>query len=386
MSRTIVVAAAAVLGAALLASLAQGQATRTAARNPGAAACASGSVPARIGGRLRCLRPGQRCQKRYARQYRRHGFVCRNGRLRRVASLPTAGKIVATIHLHPGPMGTVFANDAVWVAEHNAGTVARIDPATNKVVRRVEIPSGQPARLAAGREGLWHLPYSDNTLQELDPATNQVSADVPDLGEPDENCCSLAVGAGSVWVPKGHFGLYRVDAASHKVVAQIPIDNFFGSVFGLGSIWGTSGGNVFRLDPATNSVSARIAVPGLAEVAIEPGCCPALALGLGAVWVGAGKKVARVDPNTNTVSALISVPAPVDFVAASDDSVWVVGTIPNGATRLWRIDPATSKVVAALTLSFSGAADLTFAAGSLWITLFHMDELIRVRPAALPAG
>jgi streptogramin lyase len=293
---------------------------------------------------------------------------------------------VASIRLHVGPIGAVAANGAVWVAEHNAGTVARIDPATNKVVARVSIPSGQPARFAVGPEGLWHLPYSDNTLQELDPATNSVSAHITDVGEPDENCCSPAVGAGSVWVPKAHDGVYRIDAASHAVVAHVPIQNFFGSVFGLGSLWGTSGGDVFRLDPATNSIAARIAVPGLAKAGLDdPGCCPALAVGPGAVWVAVGKKVARIDPSTNGVVALTPVPGTVEYLAATDEGVWALGTTSNYTTTLWRIDPSANKVVAALPLSLSDAGDLAPAFGSLWITLFRDNKIVRVQPAAIPA-
>jgi DNA-binding beta-propeller fold protein YncE len=383
MSRAITIAGAVVLGALLLASLAFGRAAR-AGGDVSIAACASGSVSARIAGTHRCLRAGQRCRKRYDRQYHRYGFHCHTGRLS--VKLPSAGKVVATIRLHVGPLGAVSANGAVWVAEHNAGTVARIDPATNKVVARVSIPSGEPARLAVGPEGLWHLPYYDNTLQELDPATNSVSAHITSIGEPDENCCSPAVGAGSVWVPKAHDGVYRIDAASREVVAHVPIDNFFGSVFGFGSLWGISGGDVFRLEPATNSIAARIAVPGLAKVAIEPGCCPALGLGPGAVWVGLGKKVARIDPSTNSVAALIRVPGTVDLLTSTDDGVWAVGTSASSTTTLWRISPTANKVVASLSLSRTEAADVITASRSLWITLMRDNKLLRVEPAAIPAG
>jgi hypothetical protein len=40
-------------------------------------------TPARIGGRSKCLQPGEYCAARYNRQYRRYGFVCRGGRLHR---------------------------------------------------------------------------------------------------------------------------------------------------------------------------------------------------------------------------------------------------------------------------------------------------------------
>src|SRR5438045_4956704 len=67
----VAVAVAAVLGA-----------TASAAGTPmhrSLVSCRRGSVPARIGGKRVCLRAGQRCKKRYERQYRRHGFHCQAG-------------------------------------------------------------------------------------------------------------------------------------------------------------------------------------------------------------------------------------------------------------------------------------------------------------------
>jgi DNA-binding beta-propeller fold protein YncE len=381
MSRTIVITSAAILCAALLAWPASGHPARPVGKT-GVTACAPGSVRARIAGRRQCLRAGQRCRRQYDRQYHRYGFHCHTGRLE--LRLPSAGRIVATIGLEANPAGAVLANGALWVAEHNNGTIARIDPGTNRVVARVSSPSGQPARLAAGPEGLWHLPYSDNSLEEIDPATNQVSAHIGSIGEPDENCCLLAVGAGSVWVPKADDGVYRVDAKSRQVTAHIAIDKFFGSVFGLGSLWGISGGDVFRVDPAANAIAARIAVPGLAKFGLDTQCCAVPGVGAGAVWIGMGKKVVRIDPTANAVAPPIRIPGTADLVTVTDDSVWVVGTGPSPGLKqtLWRIDPTANKVVAALSLgTTSQVADLVFGAGSLWITLFRQDKLLRVVPA-----
>lgn len=37
---------------------------------------------AKVGGRLVCLRPGERCQSRHERVYRSYGVTCKDGRLR----------------------------------------------------------------------------------------------------------------------------------------------------------------------------------------------------------------------------------------------------------------------------------------------------------------
>lgn len=45
--------------------------------------CGRGYVHAIIGGAHKCLRAGQFCGARFERQYRRYGFTCRSGHLRR---------------------------------------------------------------------------------------------------------------------------------------------------------------------------------------------------------------------------------------------------------------------------------------------------------------
>jgi hypothetical protein len=46
--------------------------------------CKTGWRHAIIGGEHKCLRAGQFCAKRYERQYRRYGYTCRAGRLRKL--------------------------------------------------------------------------------------------------------------------------------------------------------------------------------------------------------------------------------------------------------------------------------------------------------------
>ena len=284
---------------------------------------------------------------------------------------------MATIHVPSGPHGATYASGALWVGQHYSANVARVDPGTNTVVAHVSIPSGQPARSAAGPEGegLWHLPYSGSALYRIDPATNRVVAEAT---PPGENCCVPSVGAGSVWVPKAEDGIYRVDASSGQVVAHIPIAQFEGAMFAFGSLWGKSGGDVFRLDPATNSIVGRIPVAGLTDT------YPWMTVAAGSVWATVGNKIARIDPTTSTV-ALIAVPGTASFITSTDDAVWVAGQSQSGLyvySKLWRIDPTANKVTAALTLPSGDIGDLAVGAGSLWITLFSKDRLLRIQPAA----
>src|SRR5262245_15627694 len=50
--------------------------------------CPAGSKRAVIGGKVKCLSAGQKCKPRYQAAYKRAGFTCTNGRLRKRTPAP----------------------------------------------------------------------------------------------------------------------------------------------------------------------------------------------------------------------------------------------------------------------------------------------------------
>ena len=69
-------------------------------------------------------------------------------------------------------------DDAVWVADAQANTVTRVDPATNRVV--ATIPVGRaPADGVVGPDGLVWIPIQgDGTVARIDPETNRVAGSI----------------------------------------------------------------------------------------------------------------------------------------------------------------------------------------------------------------
>ena len=61
-----------------------------AATTDSSAACRVGTKRAIIGGKVKCLRAGQPCAARYQTAYKRYGFTCVKGRLRKRPAPPTA--------------------------------------------------------------------------------------------------------------------------------------------------------------------------------------------------------------------------------------------------------------------------------------------------------
>jgi DNA-binding SARP family transcriptional activator/DNA-binding beta-propeller fold protein YncE len=141
----------------------------------------------------------------------------------------------------PGGLAVVRgadAHDTVWASDPNRNRVVRIDAATKHIVRTIATP-GFPSRLAANRGAVW----------------------------------VIARGYGGTnWAPTRNTkpALWRIDTTSNKPVARIKLPlTPIRVALGAGSVWVTAErvlssdgatveATVFRIDPATNRIVARI--------------------------------------------------------------------------------------------------------------------------------
>jgi DNA-binding beta-propeller fold protein YncE len=97
------------------------------------------------------------------------------------------------------------------------------------------------------------------------------------------------------------------------------------------------------------------------------------AFGDGSLWVTdySGKQVVRIDPERREVVARIPLGEQADDIAADDESVWARGDLMHPRTRMWRIDPATNRVV---TRADGGNRWLPeMADGNVWVFLELVD-------------
>jgi hypothetical protein len=160
-------------------------------------------------------------------------------------------------------------------------------------------------------------------------------------------------------------------ARPSPVVATIVTGGFsYGMVAGAGGLWVAGSDEVTRIDPATDTVAARVPV--------ATGSGPAaVAVGAGAVWapVAVPGALWGIDPESNKVVAKIPLGGPLAgsiSVSATRDTVWVaagaeVGSgAPAPGGRLLRIDPRRKRVVADIALSASPAAVAADPAGA-WV-------------------
>jgi YVTN family beta-propeller protein len=183
------------------------------------------------------------------------------------------GRRVATIPVGRAPLDLAATPGAVWVTHSGGGgdRVARIDLQTNRPVGRPVKTGASPQSLATGGGSLWVANHDAATVTRIDLASGKVLADIPVPSEPHR----VAYGAGAAWVGNWHDNsVSRIDPASNRVIgAPIPIGSHHAGnlVVGAGSVWVTSDYRVdaapgdvvvVRIDPQTNRAVEMIAVGG----------------------------------------------------------------------------------------------------------------------------
>ena len=161
--------------------------------------------------------------------------------------------VVARIETGSSPGGATAAYGAVWVANDGSGTLARIDPKTNRVTRRLHLKPGLFS-VTHGFGALWAVNYKTGTLARVDPRSGRVRS-VRVGGVPFD----VAAAFGRVWVTAWEAGkLVEVDPRSLRVVRRIAIGpRPTGLHVAGGGLWvgfGRSATEIARLDPTSGKV------------------------------------------------------------------------------------------------------------------------------------
>jgi len=153
-------------------------------------------------------------------------------------------------------------------------------------------------------------------------------------------------------------------------------------VTAFGSVWITNGPakTVTRLDPRTDAVIARIPTPRFASV---------VGAGAGAIWVTSfpGDTLSRIDPGTNRVTRTISLAprgtGPIG-VTVVHGFVWVANHDGEPTTSVFKIDPATMRVVDVIPVSGfneAGPVWIVSSAGSIWTNVNgNRNVVVRIDP------
>lgn len=186
------------------------------------------------------------------------------------ASLAVVAKVAVTAN----PDGTGVAADAVWIAQHRGGTVTRIDPATNAPAATIVVGSpgpGGPHEIGFGLGSVWvsagNAPGDSataGTVVRIDPATNRIQAMIA-IPLSASACGGFAINELAVWMTScgDQPVLVRIDPSTNQVVATVELDAY-GSYPVLidGALWlavqktdgGTDPSRFVRIDTNHNEI------------------------------------------------------------------------------------------------------------------------------------
>ena len=257
---------------------------------------------------------------------------------------------------------------AVWVASTGPYAVHRIDPNTNQVVARVELPAEPCAGLALGFGSLW-LPLctSPGSLARIDVQANRVSQLLPVGGPGAEG--GIATGAGSVWlVTDANGGVARIDPESGAVTAHFSV--------GRGSFNPQFDGRTVWISHAQGSSLAGIN-PDTGEIRIfRTGPHPRfLTAGGGAVFTlnqGDGS-VTRINVESGTAKRIaLNTPGHGGDIAYHDGLVWT--SMPK--TPLSLLDATSGTLMC--QWQGPGGDSLNVGFEAIWLTDYHAGTIARL--------
>lgn len=285
------------------------------------------------------------------------------------SSLPDG--IQAVISVGQGPITLAATDDAIWVELHRASILSKVDPGTaSEVAQFSRVPVHCDVRVGSGF--VWASKASVSLVSKIDPNTGEV---VGEVRVPD--ACGLAVDDRDLWVTSpSEARALRFDPDTLTERASVDLGKLvFGIAIGSGAVWAqgeSGGGTVWRIDPATNAVTAEIVARGASGIAV----------GFGSVWVAARDRavVYRIDPATNSVAATIDLPGPIGGIGVGLDGVWVSGF---GSGWVSRIDPDSDQLTGSISTGYVHLGPPTTAFGSLWVAALDESILLRIDPAAV---
>ncbi|MEX2274437.1 MAG: hypothetical protein WEA10_02575 [Actinomycetota bacterium] len=285
---------------------------------------------------------------------------------------------------------------SVWVGvqeEGDPGALVRIDLATSRVVAEVPV-ADSPARkqIAATDHAVWV--GGDGAIERIDPATDVV---VQRVQLPGRYISALTADDTAVWAiavdRSSASTLIRIDATTDAVVAEIPLEAGIagyedqvllasGSVWVLGVTWieeenAEYGSDLIRVDPDSNEIVARIDVDGFH-----------MAAGDGEIWVEFPAdgvfdsyderwRWAKVDVDNNQPSEPFTFDSR-GLEIVSPDALWSVGYDENDYVRITRFDPdlLTKEAESAPIRSYYHDAIADPSSGSVWVST--QEGVVRV--------
>jgi len=253
-----------------------------------------------------------------------------------------------------GPLSSAYGS--LWTSD-NTG-VLRLGP-DGSIVARIPI-KGDINDAYAGTGGMWAM--TDERLYRIDPRTNRIVARIP-LPPPSRSFIAVTTD-GAVWVVNSDLAL-QIDLTTNRTGRRVSLDRGGEAPSGFAN----EPGRVYMLrrdgllETLDSRTFGRIALirPQLTDPLVGAAhgeIFQQTGAGMSAADARTGKLLWRTNLGTRTVNGVIE----------GIGALWVQGTPVNGSRdQLWKLDPRSGRVLAALKLPDFGTSSMVTARGRVWI-------------------
>ncbi len=258
-----------------------------------------------------------------------------------------------------------------------AAEFIKLDAATLPIIKKIQI-GGDADWLAIGFGSVWVTVAKSNEVVRVDPVRNVVQARIAVDKEP---CYGIGIGVDRVWVLNCQGKtLTRINPKTNVVDMRVPVkidDSGEGSIaVDERYVWFAS-----NEDGHSNTLSQVEVKTGRKLKGIAVGKDTGVVkLAFGSVWaISSGEgNVYRVNPATRKVTAMITVAEGPRFTTDGAGSLWVLTQSDGNVSR---IDPGTNKVVAVIPVHVPGkGGEICFGGGFIWVTM-DGNPVTRIDPA-----
>ena len=287
-----------------------------------------------------------------------------------------AGALLVRVQAGGGLTALTPAFGDVWANDYGREQLVRLDGRTGRVLARLRL--GRRIAIAVGSGSVWALRWGgrffrrpNGPLYRIDPATNRVAARIP-LRSPG---FGVLYGGDALWV-WGPDRVVQLDPSSGRVIRELRVDRRHGELTGAvahagGVLALRSDGRLVRFDERGAREGAR--APALAGA--EP-----LAVAASRVIAAAGAKLLAADAGTGRLLWRRSLGFRVSTVLPSGGVLLTQGAaFRDPGDRVWALDPATGRILASATMPSFGTTSMTTARGALWLAT-SAGEVIVVPP------
>jgi hypothetical protein len=284
----------------------------------------------------------------------------------------------AKIAAGDSPEAIAAGYGSLWVTNRYGGAT-EIDPTRNQVIKRIRANRIFGRSIAVGAGSVWVWVFAPQagkpaTLERLDERTGALQASIPipfDLEYP----LRLVFGGGYLWLYNGNDGnLYKVDPATSSVTERVKVserDWAISVAYADGSVWTSASDEpIVRVDGRAMEVSGRVG--GVTAVGLVSD-----GRQLWAAELGGG--LTRIDTRHARVADRIDLGSGEDLQLALDGGIlWA-----RAPQTLYMIQAGTGKLERAYPIqNGSQGSGITVEFGSLWLVRGALDQVwrLRVRP------